>query len=89
LVIVNQARRKGPADLGMALEGIRGPDGRLFFPLVNDEDKWEVQKGVWKAARSIDLYVWVDPRKRAWQAFRPAGAQRLAEACDLLGISPA
>jgi hypothetical protein len=37
--------------------------------------------------RRIDLYVWVDLRKRRWQAFRPAGAQRLAEACDLLGIS--
>ena len=88
LVIVNHARRKGPADLRMALEGIRAPDGRRFFPLVNDIDKWGVQKGVWEAARSIDLYVWVDPQERAWQAFRPNGAQRLSEACDLLGISP-
>jgi large subunit ribosomal protein L30 len=88
LVIVNHARRKGPADLRKALEGMRAPDGRRFFPLVNDEDNWEVQKGVWEAARSIDLYVWVDPQKRMWQAFRPAGAQRLAEACDLLGIAP-
>jgi hypothetical protein len=55
---------------------------------VNDEDKWGVQEGVWEAARSIDLYVWLDPQKRAWQAFHPAGAKRLAEACDLLGISP-
>jgi large subunit ribosomal protein L30 len=89
LVIVNHARRKGPADLRMALEGIRAPDGGRFFPLVNDVDKWEVQKGVWEAARSIDLYVWVDPKKRTWQAFRPAGAKRLAEACDLLGLTPA
>jgi large subunit ribosomal protein L30 len=88
LVIVNHARRKGPADLRMALEGIRAPDGRRFFPLVNDADKWEVQKDVWEAARSIDLYVWVDPHKGTWQAFRPAGAQRLAEACDLLGLPP-
>jgi len=89
LVIVNRARRKGPADLRMALEGIRAPDGRRFFPLVNDADKWDVQKGVWEAARSIDLYVWVDPQKRTWQPFRPAGAQRLAEACDLPCIPPA
>jgi hypothetical protein len=88
LVIVNHARRKGPADLRMALEGIRAPDGRRFFPLVNDADKWDVQKGVWEAARKIDLYVWVDPQKRTWLPFRPAGAQRLAEACNLLGISP-
>jgi len=72
----------------MALEGVQAPDGRRFFPLVSDEDKWEVQKDVWEAARNIDLYVWVDPRKRTWQAFRPTGAPRLAEACDLLGIAP-
>jgi hypothetical protein len=88
LVIVNHARRKGPDDLRMALEGIQAPDGRRFFPLVNDTEKWEAQKGVWEAARSIDLYVWVDPHKRTWQAFRPAGVKRLSEACDLLGISP-
>jgi large subunit ribosomal protein L30 len=88
LGIVNHARRKGPADLRMALEGIRAPDGQRFFPLVNDKDKWDVQQGVWTAARSIDLYLWVDPRHRTWQAFRPAGAPRLIEACDLLGISP-
>lgn len=70
LVIVNYARRKGPADLRMALEGIQAPDGRRFFPLVNDVDNWEVQKGVWEAARSIDLYVWVDPKKRTWHPFR-------------------
>jgi hypothetical protein len=87
LVIVNHARRKGPADLRMALEGIQAPDGRRFYPLVNDVDKWEVQKGVWEAAQSIDLHVWIDPRNRTWQAFRPAGAKRLAEACDLLGLS--
>jgi large subunit ribosomal protein L30 len=87
LVIVNHACRKGPADLRMALEGIQAPDGRRFFPLVNDVDKWEVQKGAWQAAPSIDLYVWVDPKKRTWQAFRPAGAKRLSEACDLIGIS--
>jgi ribosomal protein L30 len=88
LVIVNHARRKGPADLRMALEGIQAPDGRRFFPLVNDTDKWDVQKDAWEAAGSIDLYVWVDPQKRTWQALRPAGARRLAEACDLLGIPP-
>lgn len=86
LVIVNHARRKGPADLRIALEGMQAPDGQRFYPLVNDVDKWDVQKDVWEGARSIDLYVWVDPRRRTWQAFRPAGAKRLTEACDLLGV---
>jgi hypothetical protein len=89
LVIVNHARRKGLNDLRMALAGFKALDGRCFFPLVNDIDKWEVQQGVWDAARSIDLYVWVEPRKRTWEALRPANAQRLIEACDLLNISPA
>jgi large subunit ribosomal protein L30 len=86
LVIVNHARRKGPADLRLALEGMPAPNGQRFFPLVNDEDGWEIQRGVWEAARSIDLYVWVDPRHRAWQAFTPAGAKRLTEACDFFGV---
>jgi ribosomal protein L30 len=86
LVFVNHARRKGPADLRMALEGIPAPGGGRLFPLVNEADQWDVQKDVWEAARSIDLYVWFDPKKRTWQAFKPARAQRLAEACDLLGI---
>lgn len=89
LVIVNHARRKGPADLRLALEGFRAPDGGRLFPLVSEKDKWEVQKDLWEAARSIDLYVWVDPRKRTCQTFRPAGAKRLIEACELLGLSPA
>jgi large subunit ribosomal protein L30 len=89
LVFVNHARRKGPADLRMALEGFPGPDGRPLFPLVNEVDQWEVQKEVWDAARSIDLYVWVDPRKRTWQVLRPGGAARLKEACELLGVAPA
>jgi large subunit ribosomal protein L30 len=88
LVIVSRAWRKGPADLRMALEGIRAPDGRRFFPLVNDVDKWEVQKGVWAAAESIDVIVWVDPRKRTRRVFRLASAKLSAEACELLGIPP-
>jgi ribosomal protein L30 len=40
LVIVNHGRRKGPADLRMALEGIRAPNGQRFYPLVNDQDQW-------------------------------------------------
>lgn len=71
----------------MALEGIRAPDGRGFFPLVNDDDKWAVQEGAWRAAQSIDLYIWVDARKRTLQPFHPVGARRLKEACQLLGIA--
>jgi large subunit ribosomal protein L30 len=88
LIFVNHARRKGLTDLRMALEGIPTPDGGQLFPLVNEDDKWDVQKDVWEAAHSIDLYVWVDPKKQSWQPLCPAGARRLAEACDLLGVAP-
>jgi hypothetical protein len=87
LVFVNHARRKGLDDLRMALQGLPGPDGRPLFPLVNEVDKWEIQNDVWDAARSIDLYVWVDPRKRNWHVLRPTGAARLTEAYDLLGVA--
>jgi ribosomal protein L30 len=92
LIFVNHARRKGPADVAMALQGFPGPDGQPLFPLIeegtdNEEDKWKMQKGVWDAARSIDLYVWVDPIQRTWKALRPKGAVRLKEACELLGVA--
>jgi hypothetical protein len=63
-----------------------GPDGQRWFPLVNEDDKWKVQKGVWDAACSIDLYVWVDAWKRMWLALQPFGATRFKEACELLYI---
>jgi large subunit ribosomal protein L30 len=86
LFIVNHARGKGPGDLRMALDGIPAPDGRRFFPLVNEMDQWEIQHDVWRAAQSIDLFVWIDPRRRSWEPFRMKGAPRLAEACALLNI---
>lgn len=92
LIFVNHARRKGPADLAIALQGFPGPDGQPLFPLIeeekdNEEDKWEMQKGVWDAARTIDLYVWVDPIQRTWNVLRPKSAARLKHACDLLGVA--
>jgi hypothetical protein len=88
LIFVNHARRKGPANLRMALEGIQAPDGGRLFP-VNDADKSEVQNDVWEAACAVDLYVWVDAKKRTWQAFHPARPRRWAEACDRFGMAPA
>jgi ribosomal protein L30 len=87
LVVVNHARRKGLGDLRMAMQGFPGPGGQRLFPLVNDDDGWEVQSGVWAATRTIDLYIWVNPRKRIWESLRQAGAARLAEACELMGIA--
>jgi hypothetical protein len=84
---VNHARRKGLGDLRMAMQGFPGPRGQRLFPLVNDDDGWEVQSGVWAATRTIDLYIWVNPRKRIWESLRQAGAARLAEACELMGIA--
>jgi large subunit ribosomal protein L30 len=81
LVIVSHARRREPADLHMVLTGIQVPDGHPLFVLPADR-----QAKVWEAARSIDLYVWIDEHTRSCQYIRPIGAARLQEACDLVGI---
>lgn len=89
LAFVNHARLRGPFDLRHVLEGIQETDGRRGF-LIHDKEEKEVpgewQKRVWKAAKSIDLYVWIDAHKGTWVYRQPLGAKRLAEACDLLGI---
>ena|ERR1700730_253446 len=63
LVIANHAPLRGPLDLRHALEGLEAPDGHHEF-LIFDENEKEVpgerQKEVWRAARSIDLYLWID-----------------------------
>jgi hypothetical protein len=81
LVIVNHARRRTPADLHMALTGIKAPDGRRLF-LLKDQK----QREVLEAARNIDLYFWIDAHTGECQHVCPVGAARLVEACDLLGI---
>lgn len=82
LVMVNHAQRRDVKDLHLALVGMPVPDGQAL-PVLDEE----TQNDLWKAARSIDLYVWVDPKKRTYQYVRPLGAAHLTEACDLFGIS--
>lgn len=96
LVVVNHAMGRNPLDLRFALEGLKVPGGgRGLF--IFDEKKQgdkdqevpdEKQKEVWEAAKSIDLYLWVDPQKKTWVYRFPLGAKRLAEACALVGIEP-
>jgi hypothetical protein len=95
LVIVSHARHRGPIDLRDVLEGIRlGDDGKRVFPPLADvrekepDKQMKKQEKVWKAARSIDLYVWIDEHKRTCEYRFPVGAERLKEACDLLGLEP-
>src|SRR6266850_954836 len=56
-----------------ALEGIQVPGGgRGFFIFDEKKDQRErdkaapddKQKAVWEAARSIDLYLWIEPQKK-------------------------
>jgi len=86
MILVSHARRRGPADLHMALTGIQVPGGHPLFLLVDKEKGWEKQKELWDAARSIDLFFWIDAHKRTCQHICPIGALRLTEACDLLGL---
>jgi large subunit ribosomal protein L30 len=94
LVIVSHARLRGPLDLRHTLEGIQlGEDGRRVYPLADPEKQdpdtqLTKQKKVWKAAQSIDLYIWIDAHDGTWTYRLPAGAKRLKEACELLDIDP-
>lgn len=47
------------------------------------------QRRVRDAARTIDLFVWIDANKRTVEYRQPLGAKRLAEARDLVGIKQA
>lgn len=88
MVIVNHAPLRGPIDLRLALEGLELPDGRRAI-LVHDKNEkvpGQRQRRVWDAARTIDLYVWIDANKGTVEYRQPIGAKRLAEACDLVGI---
>jgi hypothetical protein len=60
------------------------PDGQPL-PVLDEE----TQNDLWKAARSIDLYLWVDPKKRTYQHLLPLGASHLTEACNLFAINAA
>lgn len=91
LVFVSHARRRGPADVQMTIEGIRGPDGRHLF--LHDEEKSEeeareAQEKLWDAARRIDLIVWIDVHTGKCHLIFPLGAEQLAEARDLFGVKP-
>ena len=91
LVLVSHARRRGPADLKMAIEGIQVPGGHPLFLLVKEKEKdpkkaWKKQENLWEAARRIDLFLWIDAHKRTCQYICPVGAAHLKDACDLVGI---
>jgi hypothetical protein len=81
LVLVNHAAGRTRSDLHVTLGGIPVPGAPHLFTLKPDH-----QKEVWKAARRIDLFLWVDPQTRSCQPLSANDAIHRAAACDLLGI---
>jgi ribosomal protein L30 len=91
LVLVSHARLRDPADLHMAIAGIKMPDGGRRFLLVDPKEKdwnkaWEKQKQLWGAARRIDLFFWIDAHERSCKHVSNLDAARHKEARELFGI---
>jgi hypothetical protein len=81
LVLVNHAVGRSRSDLHITLTGIPVPGGTPLFTMTLDK-----QKRVWKAARRVDLFLWVDAHERSWQHAYADDAVHRAAACALLGI---
>jgi hypothetical protein len=76
----------------MAIEGIQVPGMHPLFLLLKEKEKdpkkaWAKQEKLWEAARPVDLFVWIDTHRCTCQYMRPVGAARLADACELLGVT--
>jgi len=81
LVLVNHAVARTRSDLHVTLAGIPIPGGPPLFTL-----KLNHRKEVWKAARRVDLFLWVDPQERSWQPLWANDATHRATVCSLFGI---
>jgi hypothetical protein len=81
LVLVNHALGRTVSDLHVTVTGIQVPNGPRLFTLKPDK-----QTQVWQAARRIDLFLWIDAKKRTCQHVYPNDAVHRVAACELLGI---
>src|SRR5260370_30439290 len=81
LVLVNHAIGRSRSDLHVTLTGIPVSGGAPLFTMTLDK-----QKRVWKAARRVDLFLWVDAHEHSWQHAYVDDAVHRATGCALLGI---
>jgi ribosomal protein L7/L12 len=81
LAIVNHAAGRTISDLHTTVTGIQVPDGPRLYALKPDR-----QKQIWKAARRVDLFLWIDAQNRTWHHAYPNDAAHRAKACGVLGI---
>jgi hypothetical protein len=83
LVLVNHAAGRTTSHLHEALAGLPVPGGPPLLPLKLDH-----QKEVWKAARRVDLFLWVDPQERSWKPLYVSNASPVhrATVLSLFGI---
>ena len=81
VVFVNHASGLERADLFATLSGIPVPGGHPLELLPP-----KMQRRVREAARGIDLFVWIEPKKGTCQHLSVAGALCQAAALELLGL---
>ena len=81
LAIVNHAPDIERRDLHMTIAGLPARDGKPVFMLCP-----KMQEDTLKAARKIDLFLWVDAQKRTCQHVSVNGAPHQQTALDLLGL---
>jgi large subunit ribosomal protein L30 len=91
LVITSHARLREPADLHLAIAGLRMPDGRRRFLLVDPNERdfkkaWEKQHQLWEDAKRIDLFYWIDAHTKTVRHVVNNDGLRYREACDLMNI---
>jgi hypothetical protein len=81
LAIVNHAPEIERRDLHLTIAGLPTGDGKPVFMLSD-----KMQEDTLKAARRIDLFLWIDAQKRTCQHVSVNGAPHQQAALDLLGL---
>jgi len=82
LVFVNHSPDIQRRDLHATVAGLSAPDGKRVFMLSR-----KMQEQVLNAARKVDLFFWIDAKKRTCQHVSVNGAAHQAAALDLLGLT--
>lgn len=82
LVFVNHAPDIERRDLHATITGLAAGDGKRLFMLSRS-----VQERTLEAAGKVDLFLWIDARKRTCQHVSVNGAPHQQAALDLLGLS--
>jgi large subunit ribosomal protein L30 len=82
LAFVNHAPEIERRDLHATILGLQDPGGRPVYLIPR-----ELREQMWKAAREIDLFLWIDAEKGTLQHVSVNGAPHQQAVLDLLGLT--